>query len=509
MPRIPSAAEVPSVGAGASRLPAIRAEGADVGLAAAQGIVAAGNGLGRAGERLSAEVREKRLAQAEAATNVISHGVQLLDDARTLLDAWEADDSSPHEAARRSAGELRRLEDRRLKELSPEQQAVARAAAAGVHDGHRIRIGQRAHNSRVEALAVRTAATLEALHGQALREPWAAEQHAARGTALLRVQLDAGALTREQFRAKNNGFRRMLYAGVIQGQPAADAVADLEAGLFDKALDDAALKDFLLAQARWRLQSESAQARAGADALVEAARRGDDQPALTERTQRLMAPGEVAEIERAVERARRTRETLERLRYAPEAVLREEAARPAAGAAEGKERRRLREETRIQVEALLRERRYDPAGSVMGLPAVAEAFSAAARDPALLGDAVAARLAAQSALGLPAEERRALTRAESTELLTGLDALPPAERAAALGALGRRYGDHGSAVAATLAEAGLTPLEALLLDPASDPATRRALARLEERRRAGRPVEVPESDLIAKAAEDLIAERPH
>src|SRR5690606_23704309 len=114
-------------------------------------------------------------------------------------------------------------------------------------------------------------------------------------------------------------------------------------------------KDFLLAQARWRLQSESAQAGAGANALVEAARRGDDQPALIERTQRLMAAGEAAEIERAVERARRTRETLERLRYAPEAVLREEVARPAAGAAEGKERRRLQEETRIQVEALLRE----------------------------------------------------------------------------------------------------------------------------------------------------------
>src|SRR3546814_9047059 len=115
-----------------------------------------------------------------------------------------------------------------------------------------------------------------------------------------------------------------------------------------------------------------------------------------------MADGDGADAERAIELAQRERQRLERLRYAPAAVVREEIAKlaPAGDAVDAEARRRQQEEVRIQVEAMLRDRRHDPAAYVMNQPAVAEAFAAAARDPALLGHAVAAGLAAQAALGL-------------------------------------------------------------------------------------------------------------
>src|SRR3546814_11539946 len=72
----------------------------------------------------------------------------------------------------------------------------------------------------------------------------------------------------------NEAFRRGLFAAAIQSRPAVDAAAALEAGVYDDALDDPALKDFLLTQTRWRLQSEQAQGKAAAGVLVEAARHG-------------------------------------------------------------------------------------------------------------------------------------------------------------------------------------------------------------------------------------------
>src|SRR3546814_5686335 len=132
-----------------------------------------------------------------------------------------------------------------------------------------------------------------------------------------------------------------------------------------------------------------------------------------------MADGDGADAERAIELAQRERQRLERLRYAPAAVVREEIAKlaPAGDAVDAEARRRQQEEDRIQVEALLRDRRHDPTAYIMNQPAVAEAFAAAARDPALPGHAVAAGLAAQASLGLSPEERRALRSEEHTSEL--------------------------------------------------------------------------------------------
>ena len=166
----------------------------------------------------------------------------------------------------------------------------------------------------------------------------------------------------------------------------------------------------------------------------------------------------------------------------------------------------LREEVRIQAEAMLQERHDDPAAYVMRLPGVTEAFAAAKRDAALLGDAVRTRLAAQAALGLPAEAQRALTRIESTEILDGLEGLAPAARVAALAELGRRYGDQGPGVVAALAEAGLSPLETLLLDPIAGLPGRRALRRLAGHDTSGGQARPPEGARIAETVDRLITE---
>src|SRR3546814_19740192 len=86
---------------------------------------------------------------------------------------------------------------------------------------------------------------------------------------------------------------------------------------------------------------------------------------------------------------------------------------------------------------------------------------------------------------LPPEERRALTREERAQVLAGLDALPPTERIVALGELTRRYGEQRGPVAAELAEAGLSPVEALLLDSSGQPVAWRRLARLLSRQSQG------------------------
>src|SRR5690606_5884562 len=130
----------------------------------------------------------------------------------------------------------------------------------------------------------------------AVREPLAAARYAGEGTALLDSLLKAGALTAEQASARNEGFRRGLFAAAIQAQPAAAAVARLKAGAYDAALDDPSLKYFLLTQAGWRLQSEQAQGAAAAAAAVERARRGVvASPELSTRMARLLEAGALAD----------------------------------------------------------------------------------------------------------------------------------------------------------------------------------------------------------------------
>lgn len=509
MPRIPSAADISPVGAGASRLSAVRADARDFGSAIGQGLEDFGEGLVAARPLVEELLRkEEQQATAEESAEVSSHVVAARDGKDQAAAGWNYDGSPPRAEAARANREFARMEEGLLKSHPPERRARARAATAAMRPGFVLEIAQTAHNRRVEALGRKTDETLQKLQEQAVRAPAAAEHRADEGTALLRDQLAAGALTAEQFAARNEDFRRKLFAAVVQSQPAADAVADLEAGLYDAVLGDPALRDHLLTQARWRLQSEAVQGQAAAQAVVEAERRGAGQPALRERTKRLLAASDMADAELAAERARRARESLEAVRYAPEAAVQEAIAglTPGNDAADAGQRGKLQEEVRAQAEAMLRERRDDPAAYVMDQPAVAEAFAAAARDPALLGDAVAARLAAQAAMGLPLDQRRALTRNESAEILGSLDALPPAGRVAALAELGRRYEEQSGAVVAALTEAGLSPVEALLVDAADDPGVRRALTRIAAREGQGGEGRTAEGNLIAGAAERLLAE---
>src|SRR3546814_13039320 len=97
------------------------------------------------------------------------------------------------------------------------------------------------------------------------------------------------------------------------------------------------------------------------------------------------------------------------------------------------------------------------------------------------------------------EERRALTLEERAQVLAGLDALPPTERIVALGELTRRYGEQSGPVAAELEEAGLSPVEALLLDSSGQPVAWRSLARLIARQDQGRQPKATEEDSIAAA----------
>jgi hypothetical protein len=525
MPRIPSAADVNPVGASAARLPNVRAGAGDFGLAIAQGLADVGRGLGDVGDRLSmdaraaaeekgweegsTETKQNQLATADATTDIVVHRVNLREAAIQMLDGWDYDGSLPREAARKASQALSALEEGRLKTLPPERRAAAKAAAAPIRQGHGLRTAQRAQNRNVEALSQKTDETLQLLESQAVREPQAAERYAGEGTALLQSLFKAGALSEGQFAAQSESFRRSLYTAVVRGQPAVAALAELEDGVYDEALADPALKRFLMTETAWRLQGEAALGAAGVEGQVARARRGEAVSAgLQERAQRILDAGAMANAGPAVERAQRIRSELQSLRYAPEAAV-EEGLAALASAADGfgaDERLKIREEVRVQSQAMLRERHSDPAAYVMGQPAVAEAFAAAERDPALLPDAVAARLAAQAAMGLAPELRGALTKVERGQILAGLQPLVPRDRCAALEALARQYGDQAGQVAADLAEAGLSLLETLLLEPGSDAAGWLKMARLVDSQHQEQRSKPPDADAIAETAGRLLQE---
>src|SRR3546814_10886312 len=66
------------------------------------------------------------------------------------------------------------------------------------------------------------------------------------------------------------------------------------------------------------------------------------------------------------------------------------------------------------------------------------------------------------------------------------------------------YGEQSGPVAAELEEAGLSPVEALLLDSCGQPVAWRSLARLIARQDQGRQPKAPEEDSIADATEKLV-----
>ena len=142
----------------------------------------------------------------------------------------------------------------------------------------------------------------------------------------------------------------------------------------------------------------------------------------------------------------------------------------------------------------------------MGQPAVAEAFAAAEQDPTLLPDAIARRLAAQEALGIKPEDRRALTKSEEQEVLEGVRNLPPEQQAAALASFRGTYGDRIGPVVAQLEEAGIHPFLTLIVEPNSDPTLARRIAETLSGDGPSSASSPSETGIIGEAAARLLAE---
>ncbi len=527
MPRIPSAAEVNPIGGSASRLPSVRADAADFSLAIAQGLASFGEGVSDVGDRISKdarraaaeEERERKNEQllqlyeaskkSEAAKQVADEGqhrAEVREAAIAMVDNWEYDGSSPLEAAAKASRDLESVEEERLKQLPAEQRASLKAATQPIRRGQALRVAQRAQNQSVAMLNRQTEKTLQLLQRQAVQEPAAAAHYATEGRAQLLSLQSAGALTPEQFAAQEETFRRNLYTAVVRGQPAVQALADLEDGVYDEALSDPELKQFLTQETAWRLQSETAQGAAAAEAQLARVRRGEGTPGeLSATSGAVLAAGDMADVELQAEVALRVRSELQSLRYAPEAEVegRIDALAPALDAADTAARQQVQQEVWTQSRMMLRERDKDPAAYVMEQPAVAEAFAAAEKNPARLPDAIAARLAAQSAMGLVPEAQNALTLEERARIVDGLRRLEPQQQIAAMLELGRLYGDQAAKVASDLAETGLSMEMQLAADASGGPEVSGRLAQAGE---SNGGAQAAEGGVIEETAERLIAE---
>ena len=521
MPRIPTAADVVAVGASASRLPAMRAEAADFGLAAADGLSRFGKGAGDLAGRLSyaerlsdqsgavpledgVPAKQRKLADAglvgqiaKAKATARERGYALIAEMkRTTLPAGPA----VSEVVKR----FDRGAEEELAALPAERREQIRAAMAPVRLGVVIRARQRAHNLEVEALTKDTGEALKLLQQQAVREPKMATRYAEEGKALLQSLRHVGALTPEQLAAQSQAFRRNLYAAVLRSRPAVEAAGNLEAGVYDGALDDPALKRLLVTEARWRQESELAQGEAAIDSSLARARRGSEASVRRGTAKRpIPAAGAVADEDSRIDRAHWVRSVLDSLRYAPEMQLRQGVADLAlsAEAAGVGGRHELQAEVRIQSEEMLRQRRDDPAAYVMGQAAVADAFAAAELEDVALQDAVVARLAAQEAMELAPDQRSALTRSERALIMVDLQQRAPEGRVVALSELARRYGDLIGQVAADLTEAGLSPQEALLLDPSSEPSTWQKFAQALDSQQQAQNGMTPAAEAIGTAVD--------
>ncbi|NIA66972.1 hypothetical protein HBA54_00020 [Pelagibius litoralis] len=505
MPRIPSASDIRSVSAGVTRDPGVRASAEDFGLGVARGISSLSEGIANAAPLFvklkemtdKSDAAEEKIQTEKNKAEVRQAAIQMVDD-------LEYDGNAPLEAAERSAQDLEAMEEEKLRALPPERRAAVREASAPIRLGHGLRAAQRLQNQKVAALEQGTAETLKLLQAQAAADPGAAAKLAADGRGLLTELHAAGALSDAQLEQRSTTFQRELYAGMLRDQPAGDVVADLEAGIYDEALDDSDLKQLLLIESRWRMQGEEAQGRASGRALVASAAQGDAaEPKLSDATARLLAAGDFADFELEAEKARRVRSGVESLRFAPEAEFEGEIGKlaPAVEALDKEARLEIQEAVRKGSEQLLEERRADPADYAMGLPSVAKAFAAAKGDPSLLPAAVSGRLAAQAAMGIGPEDQRALSKAEVAEMLQGYQALPVEARGEAVKALQEAYGDGIGRVAAELEEAGLPAQMVQALDPNSKGAS--AGPSIDEAQPAASG---PGGDIIAETAERLLTE---
>ena len=543
MPRIPSVSEVRSVSAAVTRDPGVRATAEDFGLAAARGLANLGVGVGNLGEGIEEYIKERgrsedpdgetkdkttaedgsdtdRGATAPATTRLVSnigdtmawddvaaskhHIAWVREQSRLLIEKQQHRDGPPVEAAGRSQKDLMALQDENLNELPPEQRAKAKEDAKSVVIGHALSAAQRSQNLNVEASMRKMVETLELLKGQAAVDPASAEKFLADGLGLLSQSHEMGALSDAQLGQRSTAFRRDLYSTMLREQKASDVVADLEAGVYDTALDDPELQQLLLIEHRWRMQVEEAQGRANGAAMVSGAAQGDEaQPALSDATRAVLQAGDFADFELEAEKARRVRSGVESLRFAPEDEFEEEIAKlaPAVEGLDQEARLEVQEAVRKGSERLLEERHADPADYAMGLPSVAKAFEAAKADPSLLPSAVSGRLAAQAAMGISPEERRALSKAEEMEILESYRALPAEARGQALKALQQAYGDQCGRVAAELEEAGLPFQVAQALEASGNGARAAQAVDAEQSAASG-----PQADLITETAEWIIAE---
>jgi len=199
MPRIPSAADVTSIGASSARLATVRASAEDFGLDAAEGLKGLARGIASAGMFLDALVKAgKKREKAQRSADAGQHVAETRAESNQQLDRWNYDGSSPQEAAAQSSKELEAWEDKRLQQMPSEQRPVLKAATASIRQGHGLRLAQRAQNAAVAALSRQTDATLRLIQEQAVREPEAAAHYAAEGHALLLSLLEAGARTPER-----------------------------------------------------------------------------------------------------------------------------------------------------------------------------------------------------------------------------------------------------------------------------------------------------------------------
>lgn len=539
MPRIPSVSDVRSVSAAVTRDPGVRATAEDFGLAAARGLANLGIGVSNFGKGLkqyaeepdndedrgdktedkTAEDEDSGAAQpaaAQLASNIGDtmawddvaaskhHIAWVREQSRLLIEKQQHQGGSPVETAGQSQKDLIAVEEERRNELPQQQRDRAKEAAKPVVTGHALSAAQRGQNLSVEASMRKMTETLELLKGQAATDPTSAEKFLADGLDLLVQSHEMGALSDAQLEQRSTAFRRDLYTQMLREQKASDVVADLEAGIYDGALDDPELTQLLLIENRWRMRGEEAQGRANGEAMVAGAAKGEgSQTGLSDDTRFLLEAGDFADFELEVEKARRVRSGVESLRFAPEDEFEAEITKlaPAVEALDKEARLDIQEAVRKGGERLLEERRADPADYAMGLPSVAKAFEAAKGDPALQPAAVSGRLAAQAAMGISPEDRRALSKAEVTEILEGYRALPVEARGGALKALQQAYGDEVGRVAVELEEAGLPFQVVQALEPGSDGALAAQAGHTEQSAASG-----PEGDIIAETAERLIAE---
>ncbi|GAB4391009.1 MAG: hypothetical protein Tsb0032_00410 [Kiloniellaceae bacterium] len=498
MPRIPSAADVTPRTASASRLPTVRAEAEAFGLDVAAGLQDFAGGLTDFGPFLEKVVAaEERTETAEGVAQAALHRAELREAAHRIVEDWAFDGGSPRDAASKASRELAAVEDRRLKRVPPGRRAALKAASHPIRQGLLLRVAQRAQNQRVARLSRQAAQALHLLQEQAVREPDAAAHYVDEGRAQLLALRDAGALTAEQYEAQEEDFRRKLYTLVIRGRPAARALMDLADGVYDEALADPGLKRLLERETAWRAESEKAETASAVETELARLRRGGPSETRSATSQRPTTPEQSDDSEDRADRVRQVRFELQSLRFAPEAEIQRHVGAIAADASRSAE---IRQEVWLQSQMMLRDRHADPAAYVMELPAVAEAFAAAEREPNLLAEAIAARLAAQAAMQVPPEERNALTLAERERILGGLRRMAPEQRLVALTELGRTYGRQSGAVAADLAERGLPVGEVLAADPSCGLDLAERLARAGE----GRPAP-GEGGLVDSAVEERLA----